>query len=134
MPAAVNAVISPAVGRPLFHAATGHVSPLSTSVTVISCLAGFAICIVPSPAIVKSTPNAFDVWTRSPSSTNGCTGRPELNPKSPFTAAIAPRRLAMSLVFSRPARRSFDSAMPIDAPCDGSTVSTYVRIGNRRST
>ena len=35
----------------------------------------------------------------------------------------------MSLVCSSPASRSFDSATPIDAPCAGSTVRTYVRIG-----
>ena len=71
MPAAVYAVISPAEGRPLFHAATGQDSPLSTSVTAIVCVSGFAMRIVPSPVMANSTPNALDVCTRSPSSTKG---------------------------------------------------------------
>ena len=85
------AVISPGAGPPWFHDAIGHVSPVSTSVIDTVCAVGFPIRIVPSLEIENIAPSTGEVWTRSPSSANGWTGRPEIVlPRSPFTATSAP--------------------------------------------
>ena len=123
-PMSVCAVISPGVGRPWFQVAIVHVSSVLSCVT-LTLWSGRPIRMEPSDEIENMAPSTGEVWTSSPSSANGCTGRAEMVlPRSPFTAASAPASRAMSLVCCSAPRPPWAMVIPIEAPWDGSIHST----------
>src|SRR6266511_569588 len=123
-PNGVYAPISPTPSGPLFHRSTVHVPPFG-SVAVTKGSGRPTVTVCSSLETENRIPGELETRTNCPSCWKVLIGATE--PKSPFTAAMAPFRLAMSLVVARAGRLGAASATSMVRRLEMLAVRTKIR-------